>query len=39
MGMQRRARGSSFADFRLLADDANDAAVVRAEWPDIAALL
>jgi len=33
------APGFEFADFRLVADDANDAAVVRAECPDLAELL
>ncbi len=33
------APGFEFADFRLVADDANDAAVVRAQWPDLAELL
>ncbi len=31
--------GFDFADFRLLADDPARAAVVRAEWPDLAALI
>jgi uncharacterized protein len=33
------APGFEFADFRLIADDAEDAAVIRAEWPDLAELL
>jgi len=33
------APGFEFADFRLLADDASEAAIVRANWPDLATLI
>jgi predicted cupin superfamily sugar epimerase len=33
------APGFDFADFRLLADDPEGAALVRVQWPDLAALL